>query len=210
VGVALVGGLAVLLACAAHRGPAAHRDPALAVACAGAVLVAAVHALFDFALHLPLYTIALLSLVGLVIPADILAARPVAGGRRIPVVAAAGLAVAVAVTPLGAAMQNLDAPAWLGRASLPELVRALSWAPASWQVWYNTGRRACAEGSDDAAAFGERCIAQATAYDPNNYRLWRELGRLRLSLGDRPGARAAFRRAKELRHWVSVPHVPED
>ena len=62
----------------------------------------------------------------------------------------------------------------------------------------------------DGYRLGESCFSQAAAYDPNNYRLWREVGLLRLRLDDRAGARAAFQRVHELRTWVDFPAVPAD
>ena len=63
--------------------------------------------------------------------------------------------------------------------------------------------------TSEGYAFAGRCFRQATTYDPQNYRLWREQGRLALYLKDYAGAREAFRRVRALRDWVSLPPVPE-
>jgi hypothetical protein len=64
-------------------------------------------------------------------------------------------------------------------------------------------------GTASGYRMGERWISQAAAYDPKNYRLWKELGDLRLYLGDRAGARQAYDRVKALRPWVQVPELED-
>ena len=98
----------------------------------------------------------------------------------------------------------------LHQAKTQDLVRALAWAPTYWYTWNALGCRLADRGSREAVALGEHYVAVAAGYDPNNYRLWADLGKFRLSLRDNAGARQAFARARQLRPWLSLPPVPED
>lgn len=210
-----VGGLLALL-CAAALSAAAWRaraatPQAVTAAALGAATLAAVHALFDFAVLVPVYAVVLASLVGLALPAP-------AGGRRWR-----ALRLAPAVTGLVAAallgsrdadsLRRLDSHTSLQTAGPADLRKALVRAPTSWHAWYYLGREALAEGtrrSDPALCrLGESWITRAAWCDPNNYRLWTQVYQVRLSLGDKDGARAAGQRAKALRSWLPIPAIEE-
>ena len=215
------GGLAgVLLAlfCAAACARGAWRNrcstPAVVLtAASGAAALAALHALFDFAILVPACAVVLASLIGLLLP------NPAAGSRRaLPLRLAPALLGLAGAAFLGfqgvEALQRLDAHERLQTATAAELRRALVWAPTSWHAWYYLGREAFAEaegGTPQGATLcraGEAFMTQAAWYDPRNYRLWDQVGRARLSLGDNPGALKAFERAKELRPWLDIPPIP--
>jgi len=185
-----------------------------AVAAGTAMIAAAATACFDFALHTPLYGTVVASVVGLAITSrDPSADAPPPVSRRWLTVGALSTATLLLATLLSLAFGTrlrLDSHARLKHAQLPELRDALVWAPTSWQAWYYFGRAACAGGTPASFRLGERCFSQAGAYDANNYRLWRRIGKLRLSLGDRQGARDAFARVRSLRWWAPVPSVPDD
>ncbi len=211
-------GVALALFCAgacvslAWRNRRSAPDGVLAAA-VGATLVALFHALFDFAILVPVVAVVVASLIGLLLP------DPAAGSRRsLPLrisPALFGLAVAAFLGFRGVDdLQKLDAHEQLQTASPAELRRALVWAPTSWHAWYYLGRQVFAEGASrtppDRRLFtlGEAYLTQAAWCDPMNYRLWDQVGRVRLSLGDGPGAEKAFERAKALRPWLYTPPIP--
>ncbi len=178
---------------------------------AGAVTVAALHAAVDFALLVPLYATALAILIAVRLPPlRATTDRPWTAGRTsaIPSLAALLIAVTLHFRP-GGAVHQMDAHEFLQQADPPALRTALVWAPTSWHAWYYLGRAACEEAvrRNDIrlSAFGEECVTQAAAYDPNNYRLWHELGILRMNMGLRRQASEAFRRAQSLRPWMTPP-----
>ncbi len=176
-----------------------------------ACLIAAFNAAFDFPLHTPLYAgvLSVLAALSLSAPADSRAERE-EPARIVPFSLVAGLLAALVFGLTLKPMHLRDTPRAARSATPDQLARAIAWAPTSWQDWYSFGRQACLMNSPESWALGERCIAQAAAYDPNNYRLWLELGKLRLHLGDRAGARQAFERVRALRAWVPLPPVPGD
>lgn len=204
--------LAALLLLALVRFVRAGRPPgtSIDVATAGAMAVIAVHACFDFALHVPLYAVVAGVLLGL--------ARPPGGHRthaspervRRLAVGLPLLAGVMLVVDLCVGLHAMDSRSRMEKAEPRRLAHMLAWSPTAWQAWYHLGRHACLTGKPEAARFGESCIARAATLDPNNYLLWLELGRLRLSLRDHAGARSAFARVRELRDWVQLPKVPED
>jgi Flp pilus assembly protein TadD len=91
------------------------------------------------------------------------------------------------------------------------LAKTVIWAPSSWQAWYYFGF-ALNNQTDNkqASLLGEECVTRAAELDPNNYRLWLELGKLRQQLNMIPEARVAFSKAKALRFWVNVPDLPDN
>jgi len=104
-------------------------------------------------------------------------------------------------------MRDLDSPDHMADMDINRLARAVVWSPTSWQTWFYFGRACCSAAERKAFLLGERCISTAGELDPNNYRLWLELGHLRLRLGKREEAREAFARVKQLRYWVTVPEI---
>jgi hypothetical protein len=187
--------------------------PVLMAASVGAVAAAAAHAVVEFALHIPLYAVMLGTVAGAGFDAsghEESTAFPGAGGARRERRQALGLGVALLVAVFWGRDMRLDSPAVLRDAPLEKRVRALVLAPTSWHAWYHLARKVRRLDTPGAGEFAESCMSQAVAYDPNNYRLWLAVGKQRLKIDDRAGARAAFARVRELRYWVSVPEVPED
>lgn len=180
--------------------------PVTGVAAAGALAAAAVHAVFEFALHAPLYALVLVSVVAVSVPREKLPASLLP--RIWPALVA--LLCAAALCPFARPMQRLDDSTYLKSADPTELARALTWSPVSWQSWVYLGFKAARERTDAGKALAAHCITNAGRYDPNNYVLWQYIGKLRLRLKDYPGARAAFARVKSLRAWVTTPPVPDD
>lgn len=210
-GVTLVAALGLALVIQIRRsGCSAPVDSVLRAACVGALAAAAIHAASDFALHVPLYAVTLAAMLGILLaPTSAGPPPPRYLPARTPWAPLAGLAVLATISVAAAPIEQRDSPAHILRANDAELARALLWAPTSWHAWYYLGRRACLVNTSESCAFGERCLSRAAAYDPNNYRLWRELGMLRMKLGNMEGARAAFDRVRALRDWVKLPSLPE-
>lgn len=171
----------------------------------GAVVVVLVHASFDFPLHLPLYAALVFSIVGLVHTPSVLGSRPPRSA-----IAVFALLTALFASIFWIDMERFDVNHRLKNADMPTIARALTWAPPSHAVWYYFGRRARRVDRKAASFFVEECASQAAVYDPNSYRLWLVVGKMRLRLKDYPGARAAFKRVNELRYWVKTPPVPEN
>jgi hypothetical protein len=188
------------------------------IAVTGALTVTSIHCLFDFPAHLPLYALVLGSIIGLLLPS-----APSAEGSESPpypvqkslvwiLPAAIGLigSLGIGVTQLQR-LRDLDNPAYLYTAKYRELNRALVWAPTS-SAWLYLGRAMFKEGVNrETRALctkGELLMTHAAQLDPQNYRLWFELGQVRLSLGDNTRATEAFQRAKALRAWMTPPPLP--
>ncbi|NQT93337.1 MAG: O-antigen ligase family protein [Lentisphaerae bacterium] len=200
---ALLLGYAVLRPCFRRADPDSRGD-GIGLAAQGTLAVAATHACFDFPLHLPLYTVALFSIVGLA------HTDPAVASPRRRWIAAFIFTSALATSMFWVDMGRLDNPRRLRRAELPTVAHALTWAPTSHAVWYHFGRRARKTDRRKGSRFVEECASQAAFYDANSYRLWLAIGKMRLRLKDYPGARAAFKRVNELRYWVKTPPVPEE
>lgn len=187
--------------------------PVVAAAAGGAVMTAAIHGAFDFALHLPLYAVVLASLAGLC-----LSPPGVAPQRRLAFAlapAALGLLASAAIgLSAGTTLRRLDTDDFLGSASPVDLRRALISAPTSWHAWYYLGHGAWLEGNSRhdtrLLRFGASLMTQAAWLDPQNYRLWYALGEARLTLKDYARADAAFARARQLRPWRTPPPYRRD
>lgn len=213
VGVVLAGWLAVAVWRAAVGGGRPREHMVLYAAGAGVFGVAAAHALYDSMFHIPLYATVFASVVGCCIPAHRSPDLPAAASTRpagVPRSAAILVAGAVLLLPSMFTMQKRDSVSYIASAEAQEVGKALQWAPTSSVAWYELGRRAWMQDSMEAWRFGERCMTQAIVYDPNNYVLLRELGNIRLAVGDNTGAREAFTRVHELRSWIDIPDIPED
>lgn len=205
VGVALAALLVAACAVAAVRfARTGEPSRALLAALGGGAAAAAAHALTDFALHSPLYALALAALVGVNMP-------PIRAALPKPLwLAALNLIAALALLSNEPGVQRMENPGALGATTRAEARQALVWAPTHWRAWtrwgYLNGRR----GGEQAARYAECCASRAAQYDPLSYRLWQYLGYVRLGLHDYHGARKAFARMHALRSWVEVPHIPED
>ncbi len=174
-------------------------------AATGALVAAAVHALVDFPMHLPLYALTLGSLTGMLWPAAPPTPPPPGGGPDDHPHAWIGAAGLAACLLLPCVDLRLDQAGRLAGTDLTETARALAAAPSSPIAWRRLAALLWEEGTPSARTLAERCLSQAAAYDPNNYPLWRRLGDVRQELGDRRGAMDAYQRVKTLRPWVNVP-----
>jgi hypothetical protein len=195
--------LAILLVAAYVKAfrTAADPSPLTRMAAMAAGTVTAAHAFVDFPLHVPLYAITLSLILGA-------ALAPPVPGKRIWLPAVAALALALAALPRWKYVTDGDAQDALNQAGLAPLACLMRAMPTSSQVWFNFAVEAHKASPGKSKDLMLSCLAQAGAYDPNNYLLWLEIGKNRLMLGDNDGARAAFQRVHELRSWVAVPPVP--
>jgi len=208
VGILLVLGTSLVWTWLTNRNAAAP-NRVIELSVAGAVAAVLVHSSLDFALRVPLYFITFTSLLGLVISPD--QEKPCVSGPggisriTLPV---AGLLLTIIVFACGKPVYDLDSSDFIETAKAPELGRALVWGPTSWQAWYHLGTAASSVSADDETLrFGEQCITQATAYDPNNRRIWETLARVRLRRNDVEGAQAAYLRFRHLGGWAGIPEL---
>ena len=208
-GVALLAGAALAYRRRLKGAPAV--PPVLSTAVVGAVTVTGIHSLFDFPVHLPLYALILGSIAGLLLP---LAATPPSLRSRLTaalpcLVGLAGTLVILSQRPVD--LKIMDDPNHLQNATYKTLRQALVWAPTS-TAWLYLGHAMYREGyirrSYEFSALGESLVTRAAALDPNNYRLWYELGEVRVSLNKTNEAAEAFARAQALRSWLTPPVLP--
>ena len=175
----------------------------LLAALGSAGAVAAAHALTDFALHVPLYALALAGIVGINLP-SMRAALP-----KPSWLAALNLLAALVLLANEPTLQKMEDPDALCETTRGEARQALVWAPTHWRAWQRWGFLAGWRDDAAAARYAERCATQAAQYAPLNYRLWQYLGYVRLEACDYAGAREAFARMHALRAWVEIPHIPK-
>lgn len=190
--------------------------PTVGLAVGGAVAAAMAHSAVDFADRVPLYFIVLCSMIGLMTGSgedkageDIPATSSSPFRRPAARIAVPGVGVLIVgmVSLYGRMPHDLDSEGRLLSAGPGELVQALEWSPTSWRAWYYLGKKTAALGTPDEVKFGERCIARAAGYDPNNYLVWRDLALVRWQMNDRDGAMEAYSRVKSLRSWVKMPEL---
>ena len=212
-GVVGVGLALALLAVARSRlreSPGAIPD-VIKIAVAGALTVTGIHCFVDFPAHLPLYAMVLGSLAGLALPAN-----PDPGTRKgravllLPaLIGMAGATVILMTHP--AILKDRDDPETFFSAKYRELNQALIWAPTS-SAWLYWGRALYKEGATRGevglCSEGVTCMTRACELDPQNYRLWYELGSTRLALKLYDGAVEAFKRANQIRPWLTPPSIP--
>lgn len=204
ISVLLTGALIVALR---HRSQAAPDILEVAfIATTGAVAVAGVHCLFDFPTRHPLYAFVLGILAGLMVSQP---SKP----KRIWLPAGICFLGAVYLSASNPeTLKTRDDPAAFYQAPYSELQRALVWAPTS-PAWHYLGRAMIKEGNlrhtPELCAKGEEFVSRAAELDPQNYRLWYELGQIRLSLNKTERAAEAFDRAHQLRSWMAAPPMPE-
>ena len=188
------------------RGFDADRSSVIAGIGAGAVVL--VHGVVDMPLQVPIYAVTAGTMAGLlIVPAPPGPLRSLPRFRlrlAIPALVVAGL-----LAFQSGRLRVFDAPTFVESADARDVQRALVWAPSSWHAWYYLGRHAFMLQKPEATSFGAHCMARAGACDPNNYRLWLEIGNMQRGLGDIEGARAAYKRVHELRDWVQTPALPE-
>ena len=212
----LVGlGLAVAFVWAFHRRIRDNSAPVpgvILVAVSGSITVTAVHCLFDFPAHLPLYALVLGSLAGLLLSTPAWANSIHRRVACIPAVLAVSGTLLIA-THHPELLKTMDDPGYLYTAKYRDLHRALSWAPTSSPAWLYLGRAIYREGANrqdvKLCIQGEAFMTYAAELDPQNYRLWFDIGKIRLDLKDFPRAKEAFQRAHQLRSWLMPPKIPE-
>ena len=187
-------------------------DPACLTAVGGTMAAVAVHAMCDFPLHIPAYAVACASILGtgFAFDPDPNRTHAAKGWARLPVPIILTILTALLLAAKTQDTVHLDSHARLRKADMRTLCRALRCAPTAWYTWYRLSYSALRSRSPGSARFAERCRTVATRYDPQNYKLWLSLGKLRLRLGDKAGAAEAFERVRELRAWVPIPPVPGD
>ena len=169
-----------------------------------------VHCLFDFPAHLPLYALVLGSIIGLILssPQETISTR-----RWLALLPTGIVLAATFVLSLGRIedLRNLDDPDYLYTATYRDLHRALVWAPTS-SAWLYLGRNLIRDGSATSnpalCVTGESFVTRMAQLDPQNYRLWYELGQIRLGMKDYDRAVEAFQHAQQLRSWLSPPPIP--
>ncbi|MBL7114878.1 MAG: O-antigen ligase family protein [Kiritimatiellae bacterium] len=177
-------------------------------ASAAAVIAAGAHSMFDSPLLIPMNAMLTASILGLSLSIEEGISKPAHVSTR-PYTVTYASVIALIFGLLCIPMHRTDSIRFCRTASAEQLVRALPAAPSSWMHWYYLGRQACLTRTPAGRKFGEHCISRAAELDPNNYKIWRELGILRLRLDNHAGAATAFRRVRELgRHWVNLPAVP--
>jgi hypothetical protein len=189
---------------------AAPPPPAVIItAVSGALSVTAIHCIFDFPAHLPLYALVLGALVGL-----LLTPTPEPHPRRWLATTPALIALLGTITiacyhPTD--VRTMDDPNYLYKAKYRDLHRALIWAPTS-AAWLYLGRTMFKEGTvvrnGPLCSQAEAFMTRAATLDPQNYRLWYEVGQIRLSLNDNQRATEAFQKAQALRSWMTPPVIP--
>jgi len=183
-------------------------DRLVEISVGGALIVAAVHAVFDFPIRIPLYGMVLASLVGLTLsPPPLPEPSGSAKPSRLWLAPLTGLVVAIFVSLQAMKPYEMDSSDFLQKADPDALCRALNWSPTSWQAWYHLGRAAIDKPDGTAIKLGEYCMSRAVDYDPNNYRMWHELCLVRLTLDDTEGARQAYSRLKALRTWQRIDEM---
>lgn len=191
-------------------------ETVIADAVCGAILMAGLHSSFEFIMHLPLYALVVFSMVGLLFSrqqTDANSTQETAMNlfRRMPLPELTGLVVLLVFSTMTKPMKLLDSWGHLAGSKPPEAARAMVWAPTSQLAWRRFGIKIAenASANKETKQFGERCLTQAAEYDSNNAKLWLRLGKLRLELGDKPGARKAFANVKKIKSWMGTPDVPD-
>ena len=175
----------------------------LAICSVAAITVGAVHASVDFILHLPLYAITLASLAALGV-------RYTTSTKRHRIAIATTAIVTICLIPTIGPMTHYDASAYMATRSFDKLATLLTWAPTNSQLWRRFGAMAVQQKTEPSLALAERCLERAAQYDPCDFNIWTQLGKLRLERGDKAAAREAFARATAIRSWAPVPKIPPD
>ena len=181
----------------------------------GAALgIAAFNSVVDFPLHSPIYLAVLASLVGTLksdssIPTETRLAQKFSPAlfSAVPSIC---LLLAIAVSIPCWRYQRLDSPSHMRNYEVHQLAKALQWAPTSWYAWYLLGYHSSKMKQPGSLEFAEHCMRNTVHYDPNNYKMWRALGKIQVKRGDTPSARESFARVKALKSWASLPELPEN
>lgn len=184
-------------------------DRTSVIAGLGAGTVALTHGMVDVPLQVPLYAVTAATLAGILLFPAPRAESPASFPRFRLLFALPPVLVAGFLGFMSSRLRTMDAPTYLEYAGARDVQTALVWAPSSWHAWYYLGRHAFMLHTPEATRFGAQCMMRAGECDPNNYRLWLEIGKAHQGIGDIEGARAAFKRVRELRDWVPIPALPE-
>ena len=189
------------------------------VAALGTISVAASHAVVDLAPYIPLYSIVLASIAGLALrPAPAVASIDDEHGggtnrtlRILPEInltqhrkTMRGYAIFSLIVLISSYVQyglkpyRFDRSAFIVQASPQLLAQGLVYAPTSWQTWYHLGRYGILLNDWESMRFGERCMSHAAFYNPNDYRLWERLVKVRKQLNNNVGAKKAHDKMMEV------------
>lgn len=165
------------------------------------------HMAADFPCRIPLNAFLFASIAGLAMPLPFRSFRKrrKAWWWKNLVIAAV---VAVLLVGWDAESLQLDEPQYLNEAELPELAKAVLYAPMYWVPWQKLSERSREEaqmavhGNEEGNAekggssktieftpyelysFGIDCLAVATEYNPRDYRMWRSLMLARRQTGN--------------------------
>jgi O-antigen ligase len=163
---------------------------------AGALAAALTHACLDFAIRVPLYALVLMVILRL--------GQTSSESNRIrfpfPLLASAVALILLCSAFRAKQIYSLDSPDAMISADSATLARSLNAAPGYWSAWYFFGASLYDPENPALNSLAAECMSTASEYNPLNYRLWLELARMRLSLGDTAGAKSAYLQAKYLRN----------
>lgn len=177
----------------------------LALISTGILATIMIHAVVDFALHLPLYLIFTVILISAGVPDKI--PRIKLHAKLQNMVAFLPFISILMSAPLLNDAYNLDSPDYIQNAAPDTIARSLVACPTEWNSWYNLGRAASQNTSQRSALFAEKCISTAVKYNPLDYRLMLELARFHYHNKNYNSASEAYTKVKELRSWINDPDL---
>ena len=169
----------------------------------GALAAAAIHACFEFVLHLPLYQLVLLTLLALATHTPHPFTNTAQTRRaQLSVLLAIALLLALSYASFSRTTRR-DRLGFISAMDAHELTQFLPWAPTEAHLWTRLGQRL--PHGPDAPKLRLACIEQAAAYDPLSASLQIKLAQARFRAGDHTGAADAIQRARKIRPWLSIP-----
>ncbi|MFW5996427.1 MAG: O-antigen ligase family protein [Verrucomicrobiota bacterium] len=188
-------------------------------ASAGAVSGMMLHMSADFPCRIPLNAFLFAGIAGLAMPLPVRSfsmRRRKWGWKNLVL---GGIVAGFLLTWRADELQ-LDEPSYLKQAELPELSRAVAYAPTYWVPWQKLSEKSRIQaqdavygGKENAAEnvdiefepyplyqFGVECLALATEYNPRDYRMWKSLTKARKDMGvsDQEKIRQPMHRMVEL------------
>jgi hypothetical protein len=179
----------------------------LAIPC---LATAGIHALLDFTMHRPLYTLTFFMILGLSC-SGLNASQGIQNFKLFDRMLAGTCMLSwLFILSFGSKIYLYDRSFYIETASMTELHEVIEWAPTYWAPWYALGKAHWDTGNPENQAYAEACISQAAIYDRNNYRIWKILCDVRTRLGMIDKADEAYMRAKELRSWLNIKRPGND
>ncbi len=173
------------------------------------IIVAATHNLIDFPMHVPIYAFTLILLVTAAIgnPRDVLSS--IAGikirTRNAALASLCAATICISIPAIGGKSAIFRDTPLHAPNSAQDAIQGIVWTPTSWLAWSHLYRYASITTNRNQYVFAVMCLDQAAQCDPNNYLLWRSVGKARASIGDTQGAEQAFTTMKKLRPWMTAP-----